>query len=354
MGQEMDIRVRRKPVSSLPGVELKDLPFGKVFTDHMLVADYADGEWGNVEIVPYGDIQVSPALSALHYGQSFFEGIKAFRSADGAISIFRPDMNLKRFNGSARRLEMPTVPEELFIGGMKRLIDIDRDWVPDYPDHSLYIRPFMFATQHTLGVRPSETYRFMVILSPSGPIFPKPMRIYVEEHFVRAVPGGIGFTKAAANYGASMHPTAEANKKGFDQVLWTDPFEHKWVQEIGMMNVLFVIGDRVVTPDLGQGTILAGVTRDSLLTILRESGIPAEERPISIDELVEAYDRGELKEVFGAGTAATVLTIQELAYRGKSMVLAPDSYRIAPFLKQYLTDIRGGRKPDTHGWLMPV
>jgi branched-chain amino acid aminotransferase len=354
MVKEMQIKVVRNPKPGLPGIELKNLPFGKIFTDHMLVADYADGEWGNVEIRPYGDIQVSPALSALHYGQSFFEGIKAFRSSDGGVSIFRPDMNLKRFNGSASRLEMPTVSEELFIGGMRRLIDIDRDWVPDYPEHSLYIRPFMFATQHTLGVRPSETYRFMVILSPSGPIFPKPMRIHVEEHFVRAVPGGIGFTKAAANYGASMHPTAEANKKGYDQVLWTDALEHRWVQEIGMMNVMFVIGDRVVTPDLGQGTILAGVTRDSLLTVLKESGIPAEERPVSIDELVEAYDKGELKEVFGAGTAATVLTIAELAYRGKSMVLDPSTFRIAPFLKQYLTDVRSGARPDVHGWLMPV
>lgn len=354
MAQAIEIRMQRREVSALPGMVLENLPFGKVFTDHMLVADYAGGEWGDVRIMPYGDMSVSPALSALHYGQSFFEGIKAFRSVDGGVSVFRPDMNLRRFNGSAVRLEMPTVSEELFIGGIRRLIDVDRDWVPGYPDHSLYIRPFMFATQDTLGVKPSETYRFMVILSPSGPIFPKPMRIHVEERFVRAVPGGIGFTKAAANYGAAMHPTAEANRMGYDQVLWTDPFEHRWVQEIGMMNVFFVIGDTVVTPDLGQGTILAGVTRDSLLTILRETGIATEERPVSVDELSEAYDRGALKEVFGAGTAATVLPIRELAYRGKAMALDSDSYRIAPFLKETLVDIRSGRKPDTHGWLVTV
>ncbi|HWJ29065.1 MAG TPA: branched-chain amino acid aminotransferase, partial [Flavisolibacter sp.] len=296
----------------------------------------------------------SPSLAALHYGQAIFEGIKAYKNEDGNPYIFRPYDNFKRFNISAERLQMATVPEDLFMEGMKKLVELDKNWIPDDSDHSLYIRPFMFSSDELIGVRPSESYKFIIILSPTGPYYSAPMRIYVEEQLVRAVPGGIGFAKAAGNYAASMYATAEAKKKGYDQVLWTDALEHKYVQEIGTMNVIFIIGDKAVTPDLGTGTILAGVTRDSALTLLKEAGFTIEERPISIDEIIEAYKAGELHEVFGTGTAATISLIKELRYKDFVMNFDTDKWRTAPNIKTWLTDIREGRREDKYGWMVKV
>src|SRR4029077_8960047 len=252
--------------------------------------------------------------AAIHYGQSIFEGIKAYRHDAGDAAIFRPYDNFHRFNLSAERMMMPAVPEELFIDGMKQLLALDIDWIPRKGDHSLYIRPFMFASDEMIGVRPSEKYKFMIILSPTGPYYSAPMRIYVEEQYVRAVPGGVGYAKAAGNYGAAMYATAEAKKKGYDQVLWTDAYEHKYVQECGTMNVFFIIGNTAITPDLDAGTILAGVTRDSAIEVLKELGYTVEERPVSIDEIIAAHKSGDLKEMFGTGTAATVSMIKELTY----------------------------------------
>jgi branched-chain amino acid aminotransferase len=347
-------RIEMTEVSALQTLKLENLPFGKYFTDHMLVADYANGAWQDVRITPYRPFEIHPSMSALHYGQSIFEGIKAFRTSDGGIAIFRPGENLKRFNRSAARMEMPEVPASLFLDGMQELIRLDQAWVPDFPEHSLYIRPFMFATDHYLGVRPSETYRFMIILSPSGPFFMEPQRIHVERKYVRAVEGGVGFAKTAGNYGSSMHAAAEARKQGYDQVLWTDPVHHRFVQEIGMMNVFFRIGDTVVTPGLDAGTILEGVTRDSLITLLKEWGRKVEERAVSMDELVEAYDAGNLLEVFGSGTAASVSMIRELGYEGRSLQFDPMQFFWARELRQGLLDIREGRVADNHGWLLRV
>jgi branched-chain amino acid aminotransferase len=354
MKEASEIKVTQREGSGLEGFSLLNLPFGKYFTDHMLEAEYADGRWQTAEIKPYQTFQAAPSLSALHYGQAIFEGIKAFRNIQGKVSIFRPLENFKRFNRSAVRMQMPEVPESLFIDGMKKLIGIDSGWVPDFPEHSLYIRPFMFASDHFLGVRPSETYKFMIILSPSGPYFMEPQRIYVEEHYVRAVPGGVGFAKAAGNYGSSLYASAQARLKGYDQVLWMDPFEHKYVQEIGMMNVFFVIDDTVITPGLDEGTILEGVTRDSVIRLLRASGVPVEERLISIDEIICAYEQGRLREVFGAGTAATISFIKELGYKDRSVILDPSTFRISVNLKDTLAGIRAGTIADRHGWLMPV
>src|SRR5579872_3560456 len=308
----LDIQVTKTGKSKVSEIDFNNLPFGKYFTDHMLEVDYADGEWKKVHIRPFQPLSLSPALSAIHYGQSIFEGIKAYKDRDGRPFIFRPYDNFRRFNVSAERMMMPAVPEEIFIEGMRRLIDLDRDWIPMKNDYSLYIRPFMFATDDTIGVHASENYKFLILLSPTGPYYSAPMRIYVEEKYTRAAHGGVGFAKAAGNYGGSMLATAEAKRKGFDQVLWTDAFEHKYVQEIGTMNVFFVIGDKVVTPDLEQGTILEGVTRDSAIQVLREEGYTVEEGPVSIEDLVRAYQAGELKEVFGTGTAATISMIKEL------------------------------------------
>ena len=349
-----NISVSRIEKSRLSNASLENIPFGKHFTDHMLVADCINGKWENVSIVPYENLSLSPSLAALHYGQAIFEGIKAYRDKSGNAFIFRPHDNFNRFNTSARRMNMPEVPESIFIEGMRQLIDIDRNWIPDLHNHSLYVRPFMFSSDEMIGVRPSDSYKFMIILSPTGPYYAAPMRIYVEERYTRAAPGGVGYAKAAGNYGASMLATSQAKDKGYDQVLWTDAQEHKWVQEIGTMNVFFVIGNNVITPDLNSDTILAGVTRMSAITILREMGYNVEERPISMDEVIDSYKKGELKEVFGTGTAATISMIKELRYKEFVMTFDTDTWKASPGMKSRLDDIREGKVPDTHGWMFKI
>jgi len=320
----------------------------------MLEADYENGEWKNIEIKPYQPLLLSPSLAALHYGQAIFEGIKAYKDTEGNPFIFRPLDNCKRFNISAERMQMPAVPEELFMEGMRQLIELDKNWIPTKEDHSLYIRPFMFATDELIGVRPSDTYKFMIILSPTGPYYNAPMRIYVEEKYVRAVPGGAGYAKAAGNYGAAMFATAEAKKKGYDQVLWTDAYEHKYVQECGTMNVFFIIGGTAITPGLEQGTILGGVTRLSTIKLLQELGFKVEERELSIDDIIDAYKAGVLFEVFGTGTAATISYIKELRYKDFVMQFDVDKWKTAPTIKKWLTDIREGRAEDKFGWMFKV
>lgn len=340
--------------SKLQNINLENLPFGRIFTDHMLEADYDSGEWKNVAIRPYQPLVMDPSAAVLHYGQAIFEGIKAYKDENNNAFIFRLYDNFKRFNVSAARMEMATVPEEIFVEGIRQLVAIEKAWIPSGEDHSLYIRPFMFATDEMIGVKPSDKYKFLVILSPTGPYYAKPMRIYVEEFFVRAVKGGIGFAKAAGNYAACLHPTEEAKKKGYDQILWTDPVEHKYVQEIGTMNVMFIIGNSVVTPDLEAGTILNGVTRDTVLNLLKEMGLAVEERPVSMDELIEAYKAGTLKEVFGTGTAATVSPIKELRYKDFVMKFEIDQWQIMPAVKKTLDDIRSGKTEDKYGWMVKV
>lgn len=350
----MDIQVTKTAKSKIGEIDFNNLPFGKYFTDHMLEVDYANGEWGKVSIRPYGNLSLSPALAALHYGQSIFEGIKAYKDREGNPFIFRPYDNFSRFNVSAARMCMPAVPEDIFIEGMRQLVALDKDWIPMKNDYSLYIRPFMFATDDVIGVKPAETYKFMILLSPTGPYYSAPMRIYVEEKYTRAVRGGIGFAKAAGNYASSMLATQIAKQKGFDQVLWTDAFEHKYVQEIGTMNFFVVIGNKAITPDLEAGTILEGVTRDSVIEALKELGYEVEERPISIDDIIHAHKAGELKELFGTGTAATVSMIQELCYEDYSMKFDTSTWKATPAVKKLLTDIREGRVEDTRGWMFKV
>lgn len=354
MVASMDILITKSETSKLRSLDLINIPFGKHFTDHMLEADYADGEWKNVEIKPYQPLMLAPSNAALHYGQSIFEGIKAYKHENGEAFIFRPYDNFKRFNISAERMQMPQVPEDIFIEGMRKLIEIDKDWIPSNTDHSLYIRPFMFASDEMLGVKSSDHYKFMIILSPTGPYFSAPMKIYVEEYYVRAVAGGVGYAKAAGNYASAMYATAQAKKKGYDQVLWTDAIEHKYLQEFGMMNGFVIIGNTAVTPDLGEGTILAGVTRDTVMTILKEMGLTVEERAISIDEVMEAFAKGELKEVFGTGTAATISLIKELRYKDTMMQFDTNQWKISPEVKRRLTAIREGREADTHEWMFKI
>lgn len=354
MIEAIDIQVTRAERSRLKGLDLENLPFGKVFTDHMLEADYEDGEWKNVEIKPFQPLTMSPANATLHYGQSIFEGIKAYKMPNGSVSIFRPYDNFRRFNVSAKRISMPEVPEEIFIEGMKQLVALDRNWVPDKTDFSLYIRPFMFASDEVIGVKPSDSYKFLILLSPTGPYYASPMRIYVEEEFVRAVPGGVGYAKVAGNYASALYPTMQAKLKGYDQVLWTDGLEHKYVQEIGTMNVFFIIGNKAITPSLGDGTILAGVTRDSVIKVLKGMGLVVEERPLSIDEIKAAYTAGELQEVFGTGTAATISMIKELKHQDFIMHFNTDTAKIAAEVSNRMNAIRYGKAEDTYGWLVSV
>ena len=349
-----DINITKVEHSKLNELNLNNIPFGKYFTDHMLEMDFEDGEWKQPEIKPYQPLLLAPSLAALHYGQAIFEGVKAYRHADGEAYIFRPLDNLKRLNVSAERMQMPQVPEDIFMEGLRLLIELDKNWIPDQPDHSLYIRPFMFSSDEMIGVRPSEKYKFMIILSPTGPYYTAPMRIYVEEKYVRAVPGGVGYAKAAGNYGAAMYATAEAKKIGYDQVLWTDAFEHKYVQECGTMNVFFIIGNTAITPGLESGTILAGVTRNSAITVLKDMGFTVEERPLSIDDIIDAHKAGLLYEVFGTGTAATISLIKELRYKDYVMEFDTDRWKAAPELKRQLNGIRYGEIPDTYGWMFKI
>ena len=349
-----DINITKTAESKLKSVDFNNLPFGKTFTDHMLVADYADGEWGNVEIKPYQPLTFDPSIAALHYGQAIFEGVKAYKNTDGKAQIFRVKDNFKRFNISAHRMEMPVVPEEIFMGGLIKLIEIDKKWIPAKKDHALYIRPFMFATDEMIGVRPSQKYKFIIILSPTGPYYSAPMRIYVEEKYVRAAPGGVGYAKAAGNYGAAMLPTEEAKRKGYDQVLWMDAAEHKYVQECGTMNVFFIIGNTAITPGLESGTILGGVTRDSTIRLLEEMGLTVEERDLSIDEIVSAHKEGTLKEVFGTGTAVTISMIKELRYQDYVMKFDVDSWKVAPEVKNNMDAIKDGSAEDRFNWMTVI
>jgi len=350
----MDIKVTKAERSKLNDMELENLPFGKYFTDHMLEAEYENGKWVNVEIKPYQPLVLDPSLAALHYGQSIFEGIKAYKDAGGTAFIFRPYDNFRRFNLSAVRMNMPEMPEEIFIEGMRQLIALDQNWIPAKKDHSLYIRPFMFATDQWLGVRPSQTYKFLIILSPTGPYFAKPMKIAVEERYTRAAPGGVGFAKNAGNYGGSLLAATIAQQQGYDQVLWTDAFEHKWLQEVGMMNVFFVIDNIAITPSLEEETILNGVTRNSVATILKDMGIRVEERRINIDEVIAAHKEGRLQEVFGTGTAATIAMIQKLKYRDYVMEFNESNWKLSARVKQAMNDIRERKVPDTYNWLVNV
>lgn len=351
----MNIEITKVAESRVDQLDTSNIQFGKQYSDHMLICDYEDGAWKEPVIVPYGNISMSPATTFIHYGQSLFEGIKAYRRNDGSIAIFRPLDNWERFNVSARRMAMAEVPQELFMEGMRRLIELDQNWVPGVEGSSLYIRPFMFGTDAFIGVKPADNFRFMIITSPAGAYYNKPTRIYVQNKYVRAFPGGIGFTKAAGNYGACMLPTLETRKLGYDQILWTDGFTHKNVQEIGTMNVFFVFGNTVVTPDLSEGTILAGVTRDSVISLLRAKGISVEERAISIDEIHEHYKNGQLKEAFGAGTAAVIAPISELFYNDETLMLPPvETWEISNFIKKELADIRYGNIPDNYSWMYKV
>ena len=346
------IHVEKVQQSRVDTVDWNNLPFGKIFSDHMFVSDYKDGEWTNDRIVPFGHFTIHPASMVLHYGQAIFEGMKASKLDDGTPALLSPIDHAKRINASARRLMMAEFPEDRFVEAVSQLVSLDRDWIPPAEGSALYLRPYMFATDEFIGVRPSETYRFCIFTAPVGPYYAKPVRLVVEQEFVRAVPGGTGEAKAAGNYAASLLPAHLAQKKGFDQVVWMGGPNMTQIQEVGTMNIFFVIDGEVITPAT-DGAILKGITRKNFMTILRDKGYTVTERAIEIDEIVAAYEAGKLEEMFGAGTAAVVSHVAELQYGDKLMTLpAVAERKIGPMLKKYIDGIRSGAVADKFGWVV--
>jgi branched-chain amino acid aminotransferase len=350
----VDIDIQKIKKSRLSEYDINNVPFGKCFSDHMFVAEYKDGKWQNATIMPYGDVPMSYAMSALHYGQAIFEGMKAYKNDAGEVSLFRPLENHKRMNKSATRMAMPEIPEELYMGGLMELVKIDKSWVPSSETGSLYLRPFLIATDEAIGVKISETYKFVIISCPAGKYYSEPIKVLVETNYYRAVKGGVGFVKAAGNYGRSLYPTKLAQQKGYQQVIWTDSETQQFFEESGTMNVMFVIGDKLLTPGLSD-TILDGVTRNSVLALAREWGVPVEERKVSIREVFEAVDHGTLKEVFGCGTAATIAQIIGIGYTGKDYALPPVSERkFSNKVDETLRGIRKGKLEDKFNWMFKV
>ncbi len=334
------------------------LKFGTIFTDHMFIMNYETGKgWHDARIVPYQPIVLDPAAMVFHYGQEMFEGLKAYRSDEGKVLLFRPDMNAKRTNNTNKRLCIPQIPEEDFVEAVKALVKMDAAWVPTKPGTSLYIRPFIIATDPFLGVRPSDTYQFIIILSPVGAYYPEglnPVKIWIEDDYVRAVRGGIGEAKTGGNYVASMAAQMKAHDEGYSQVLWLDGVERKYIEEVGAMNIFFKINGTVVTPML-NGSILPGITRNSVIALCKEWGVPVEERRVSAQELVDAYEAGTLEEVFGTGTAAVISPVGALRYGNRVMQIKDGS--IGEYSQKFydtITGIQLGKIKDNRGWVVEV
>lgn len=350
----LTIDVHRAATSRLAELDLANLEFGKLFADHMLAVEFIGGEWQQPRIVPYGPLAVSPANSALHYGQAIFEGMKAYRQADGGVGLFRPLDNWRRLNASAERMAMPTLPEEVFMQGLRELVKLDAAWVPGAAGSSLYIRPFMFATDGFLGVRPSTTYHFGIITCPVASFFTKPVRVRFEQQYVRAAAGGAGYAKNAGNYGAAMLPGKIAQQEGYHQLIWTDASAHQYVEEAGAMNVMFIIDGTLITPALST-SILDGITRRSVLELARDWGMPVAERRVSSREIVAAIQENRLTEAFGVGTAATVATIATIGHDGHDYDLpALTDSAFARRVGAALEAIRTGNAADPHGWMVAV
>ena len=346
--------IERTENSHIHDVDFDHLQFGKNYGDHMFVAECRKALWTDCKIIPFGSLPFSPASSALHYGQIIFEGMKAYKDQNGRPMLFRPEQNFKRFNTSAQRMGMATMPLELWLDALHELVFLDQDWIPQKEGCSLYIRPFMFATDRFIGIRRTEFFKFIIITSPSSTYYAKAVKVLVSENYVRAFPGGVGFAKAAGNYGATMLPLIEAQQQGFDQVLWTNNDGPKFAQEIGTMNVFFIIDGVAVTPEL-DGTILDGVTRASVIQLLKSYGMKVEERKVFIDEVANAHEKGLLEDAFGTGTAADVIPISHMGYKGKTIEFTPVNRRtIYRNLYEELESIKTGKIKDPFGWMVPV
>ncbi len=351
----MEIQILPLAEKKQPITDESKLAFGTQFTDRMFVMEYTAGQgWHSARIQPYGPFTLDPACAVLHYAQEIFEGLKAFRRPDGRIALFRPEENVKRFNRSARRMCMPEVGEDFFLGAIKKLVELESDWVPKSEGTSLYVRPTMIATDPYLGVRPSNTYLCYVILSPVGAYYKgglAPVKIWISDEYIRVAPGGTGEAKTGGNYAASLRASMEATAQGFDQVLWLDAVNRKYVEEVGSMNICFLYDGKIVTSPL-KGTVLDGITRRSVLTLCRELGYEIEERALSIDELLEGAENGRLQEAFGTGTAVVISPVGQLTYRDRTVTLSEGKFgELTLKLYETLTGIQYGRLPDNHGWV---
>ncbi len=354
------IQIQPVVQSRIAEVDFNNIPFGRVFSDHMLVADYRDGQWQVPTIQPYGRISLEPSMTALHYGQSIFEGLKAYKAPNGRPVLFRPEANFERMNASAERLCMPTIPREIFLDGLRELIRLDHNWIPSNEGSSLYIRPFYFATDEYVGIKASDNYKFIIFTCPVGAYYPKPVGLMTTSQYVRAFPGGTGEAKSAGNYAGSLLGAREAKKAGFDNVLWLDGIDGRSVEECGTMNVWFIIDGVAVTPEL-SGTILQGTTRKAAMVILQSMGIEVQERRINIDEVWQAHLDGKLQEVFGTGTAATIAQVDRLGHDGTvetikglpdELILPPvNEAKVGPALLERLNGIRTGKVEDPYGWV---
>ncbi len=348
-----EIKISKISHSKIGSLDFNNIPFGKIFSDHMLVADYKDGKWQDAEIMPLDYIATHPGNLAWHYGQSIFEGMKASKSKAGNPLLLRPEKHLERINASAVRMCMPEIPYDLFMDGLKALLKLDAAWIPPQEGSALYIRPLLYATDESIGVRQSDTYKFIIMTLPVGPYYSQPVKLKADSHYVRAVDGGVGEAKTAGNYAASLYPAKLAKEEGYDQIMWLDAIHHKFVQEVGTMNIFFVIDDEVLTPST-SGSILKGITRDSIITILKDKGYNVVERPINIDEIVAAHKSGRLKEVFGAGTAAVVSEVSLIAYNDDKLSMDTTTFTIAPMVKNTINKLRVQEIEDKFNWLVEV
>ena len=347
------MKVSKTINSRIDSTDFSDLPFGKVFSDHMLICTYKNGLWGNPEIIPYGPINMYPGSQVLHYGQSIFEGMKAFKNRNQQLLLFRKDDNFIRFNKSAIRMSIPEIPKEIFINGIEKLISIDSDWCKSDPGYSLYIRPFVFASSECIKASSSKEFTFIIITSPTTTYYPGSINLVIEEHYTRAARGGVGFAKAAGNYAATFYPTKQANSRGFEQVIWTDSVDHKYIEECGTMNIWFRIDNILITPELSD-SILNGVTRNSIITLAKSSGINVVERKILVSEIINAHKDGKLLEVFGSGTAVAISPIDSITFKKDKMILPKLKNSLATTLKKELQAIQKGDVDDIYGWTTKI
>lgn len=347
------IKVTQIEKSKISTIDFDNLSFGTVFSDHMMVCDYKNGQWQQAEIKPYEPFTFDPSASVFHYGQALFEGMKAYKDENNEVFLFRPDQNIKRFNKSSERMAIPEFPEDVFLEGLNELLRLDADWIPQGEGQSLYVRPFVIATEPCIQANPSKEYRFAIICSPVSSYFSGAVKVKIEDHYSRATPGGFGYAKAAGNYGGQFYPTQLAKAEGFHQIIWTDAVSHQYIEEAGTMNVFVRIGDTLITNPTSD-TILDGVTRKSLIQLAKDLNIPLEVRPIAISELIEASAKGELLELFGAGTAAVISLIETFNYKGQNYHVENDANSYAQQLKKALTDIQLNRAEDQHQWRYKV
>ena len=350
----MKIKIKNSLKSRINEVDFNDLEFCKYYSDHMFSGDYVNGEWNNFQILPYENLSISPACATLHYGQTIFEGLKAYKNDKDEILIFRPEKNAERFNISSKRMCIPEFPKNLFLKSIIELLKIDKKWIPNTDNSSLYIRPLIFALDPYIGIKPADNYKFIIITAPAGGYYTKPVKVKIETKYTRAISGGVGFSKTAANYAAALYPSVKAQKDGYDQLIWTDGKEHKYVEESGTMNLFFVIDETIITAPLGD-TVLDGVTRDSIIVLANKLNLNLEVRKISIGEVISSIKNGKLREAFGAGTAATVAPIKTIGYESKDYDLPEiNSKSYSSIFLEELNNIKYGKSPDLFNWITKV